>query len=271
MNGASTIRACLTTTTGFAAVLRAAAGASRSSERSSSLWLWLQLRLRRLESLLRRRFSPPTAPSPSSSCPVSSRPRTPTAVRSACSYLERVRPSPASGRSPPSCAAGSSRRSSISTGRRRSGSRTARPPPPSSSPCHHQGHITTSRAIPSRSSGLATAACSPRGRRGSTGSSRSRTSRPLRTRSRRERRRRSAPEPTAARPRPSPVSTCGSHAPTMPAQAQRWCSSAGSSRSRHSVSSPAGQWRAVPPCSSLRLRSPRRLSSARSASTSRRP
>ena len=55
MNGASTIRACLTTTTGFAAVLRAAVGASRSSERSSSLWPWLPLWLRRLVSLLRRR------------------------------------------------------------------------------------------------------------------------------------------------------------------------------------------------------------------------
>ena len=43
------------------------------------------------------------------------------------------------------------------------------------------GHITTSCAIPSRSSGRATAACSPRGRRGSTGSSRSPTSRPPRT------------------------------------------------------------------------------------------
>ena len=60
-------------------------------------------------------------------------------------------------------------------------------------PATAQGRITTSRAIPSRSSGRATAACSRRARRASTGSSRSQTSRPLRRRSPPARRRRSGP------------------------------------------------------------------------------
>ena len=47
---------------------------------------------------------------------------------------------------------------STSTARHRSSLRTVRPPPPSTSRCHRQGHITTSRAIPSRSSGRGTAA-----------------------------------------------------------------------------------------------------------------
>ena len=113
MNGASTIRACLTTTTGFAAVLRRSPSAPRdrrSARRrcgrgcAAAAALAAPAALRRRP--LRRRHRRAAA---------SRRPRTPIAARSACSCPERARPSPASGRSPPSCAAGSSRRSSIST------------------------------------------------------------------------------------------------------------------------------------------------------------
>ena len=124
-----------TTTTGLVRAYSAPPSrAWRSSARSS----WPQSWLRRSASLLPRR-TPPTAPWPSSSCRRSRRPRTPTAVRSACSCPAQARPSPASGRSPRSCAAASSRRSSTSTARRRSSSRTARPRRRSTSRCRPQG------------------------------------------------------------------------------------------------------------------------------------
>ncbi len=172
-----TIRACSTTTTR----LRAPFVSARRGGRSR----WLSRRSARSRpSRLRRPRTPrQTGRSPSSSCRRSNPRRTPIEARSGCSCPAPARPSRASGRSPPSCAAGSCRRSSISTGSRSCGSQTRPPRRRSTSPCRRRAPITTSCAIPSRSSGRATAACSRRARRGSTGSSRSPTSRRPRRRS----------------------------------------------------------------------------------------
>ena len=221
----------------------------------------------RLASLLRRR-SRPTAPSPSSSCRRSRRPRTPTAARSACSCPERARPSPASGRSPRSCAAGSSRRSSISTAtptiqladRPATTTIYVSLPPPGS---HHNvtrypvaivgpGYRGLLTSGSTRIDGLVSLAdIAPTAKAIAAGRD---AADPLPQRQRRSRGARPARRPAHARPR---------RPHGRDARARRLARRVRGTRHPR----PPVRWRAVPPCSSLPWRSGPRCSSAPSASS----
>ena len=178
--------------------------------------------------------------SPSSSSRRSPRGRTPTAAPSASSCPAPARRSPASGRSPRSSAGVSSRRSSISTGTSsiqladaaRRDDDLRRPAAAGLAPQRRAVSRRDRRAGLPRPAHVAA-------RPGSTGSSRSPTSRRPRWRSQPGRNRRSEPVRTPTRRRRSHGSTCGSPGPTTRERERRSCSSAGSSSSPRSASSPA--------------------------------
>ena len=173
----------------------------------------------------------PTAPSPSSSCRRFAavrvrRSRCGRPVRARCRLHRLPRAGARLARARPGrLVARRSRRR-----RRSSSSRTARPDHhlrlPAAARVTSQRHALSRR---DRRSGLPRRA-HVRARRGSTASSRSRTSRPLPTRSQQARRRRSGRGRDAIAAATLDGSTCGSRAPTTPGQGRRSCSSAGSSR-----------------------------------------